>query len=137
VEADAGQMAETAGQMLRRIRRARNVTQRALGNRLGLTDSAVSAWEKDDAIPMRNHAMAVDELLGAEGMLLQAFGYVATTVPVATLTTLSAEVAQLREQVTDLARQLNEALERAVLAQGAAEERPPARARRAAGGSAR
>jgi transcriptional regulator with XRE-family HTH domain len=66
-------MTETAGQLLKRLRREADRTQRSIASAIGVTDSAVSEWERDGSLPSRSTAKALDTALGAGGRLEAAF----------------------------------------------------------------
>ena len=44
-------MAETMGQIIKRLRKERNFTQEELAEQLGVTFQAVSKWENDTGMP--------------------------------------------------------------------------------------
>jgi transcriptional regulator with XRE-family HTH domain len=64
-------MTRTAGELLKELRGARS--QRSIAHALGVTPQAVSQWERDNTMPGRATAKALDDLLGAEGQLVAAF----------------------------------------------------------------
>ena len=65
---------KTMGELIAALRRERNMTQRELAERLGVTDKAVSKWERDLACPdtlmlaplAQTLGIGVEELLGAK-----------------------------------------------------------------------
>ena len=44
-------MKETMGQIIRRLRKERNLTQDELAEQLGVTFQAISKWENDTGMP--------------------------------------------------------------------------------------
>jgi len=77
-----GTMTETPGELLRRLRvEAGYRTQKVLATAIAdatdreLTDAAVSEWERNNHVPSYRNVVAADELLGAGGQLLAAYGF--------------------------------------------------------------
>lgn len=61
------------------------MTQLELANKVGVTPGMVSQWERGTAVPRPEMARRVDDVLGAKGEALEAFGY----MPPGTLTRLA------------------------------------------------
>ena len=67
---------KTMGELIALLRREKNMTQRELADKLGVTDKAVSKWERDLACPdtmtlaplAQELGIGVEELLGARGV---------------------------------------------------------------------
>ena len=67
-------MKETMGQIIRRLRKERNLTQEELAERLGVTYQAISKWENNMAVPDLDKLIklsdifevSLDELVGRE-----------------------------------------------------------------------
>lgn len=68
-----------AGRVLRKWRKAADISQQDLAVALGVTVTMVSRWENDRNVPTRAHAEEMDERLGSGGELVRAFGYVKPT----------------------------------------------------------
>lgn len=83
----------TPGELLRLRRNDRQMTQRALGDAVGVTPQAVSEWETGKSIPDRMNAQAIDAALEASGVLVGAFGYLVGELR-GNLSTPGAEVTQ-------------------------------------------
>lgn len=70
---------ETMGVRIARLRRERGMTQADLANQMGVTDKAVSKWERDRSCPdlhslprlARALGVPVEELLPGEGLTKQ------------------------------------------------------------------
>lgn len=65
----------TPGETLREYRTKARMTQRALGELVGVTHGAAALWERGRSCPTRARAEHLDEVLGAGGAILAAFGY--------------------------------------------------------------
>ena len=64
---------QTLGQKIAELRKAKNMTQLELANKLNITDKAVSKWERDISCPDINTFPKLAELLGVSvDELLQA-----------------------------------------------------------------
>ena len=64
---------QTLGQKIAELRKAKNMTQLELANRLNITDKAVSKWERDISCPDINTFPKLAEILGVSvDELLQA-----------------------------------------------------------------
>ena len=69
-------MNETMGQIIRRLRKERNLTQEELAEQLNITYQAVSRWENDTGMPDISQIVPLasvfgvtsDELFGIAGM---------------------------------------------------------------------
>ena len=61
---DMNQASETTGARLARLRRAQNITQEELAERLGISRQAVSKWESDLAYPETDKLLALSRLYG-------------------------------------------------------------------------
>ncbi len=55
---------KTFGQILRRKRRAKGLTQEELGEKLGTSQQAVSQWERNGKWPTLFTALAIADALG-------------------------------------------------------------------------
>ena len=55
---------QTLGQKIAELRKAKNMTQLELANKLNITDKAVSKWERDISCPDINTFPKLAELLG-------------------------------------------------------------------------
>ena len=66
---------QSGGQVLRSIRRGAGLTQQAIVDQLGVSSGLVSQWERGIVTPRRSNAEELDELLGADGRIMRAFGY--------------------------------------------------------------
>lgn len=83
----------TPGDLLKALRTQHHLTQRQVGNALGgITDSAVSEWERNLSKPGYHSTAALDTLLEANGQILDAFGF--TPPGASALDELRAQVAQ-------------------------------------------
>lgn len=104
----------TAGEVLRRCREAHGLTQADVAAALRVSDGIVSQWEIGRVAPRQNKVMRLDDLLGADGAILAAYGYASElTLPddalearLARLEQQADKVAGLRRDVTALARQV-------------------------------
>jgi len=67
-------MAETMGEIIRKLRRERNLTQEELAEQIGVTYQAVSKWESGASDPSTTNLMALAKLFGvsAEELLKEA-----------------------------------------------------------------
>ena len=67
-------MHETMGQIIKRLRKERGLTQESLAERLGVTFQAVSKWESGASDPSTTNLMALAKLFGvsAEDLLKEA-----------------------------------------------------------------
>lgn len=101
---------QSPGAMLRRYRRAANMTQRQVADQLDITASAVSQWEVDATKPERHHAVMLDELLAADGRLAAEWGW--STVSRRVGNGSAGDVAALAVTIDDLAERLDAALRR-------------------------
>ena len=52
------------GENIKAIRKSHNLTQKDLAQALGITTSAVSAWERDDALPSSKRLQALSDYFG-------------------------------------------------------------------------
>ena len=57
-------MSETMGQIIRRLRKERNLTQEELAEQLNITYQAVSRWENGTALPDANNILQLSKLFG-------------------------------------------------------------------------
>lgn len=57
-------MKETMGQIIRRLRKEKNLTQEELAEQLGITFQAVSKWENDTGMPDISQVMPIAHLFG-------------------------------------------------------------------------
>ena len=57
-------MKETMGQIIRRLRKERNLTQEELSELLGVTSQAVSKWENDVGMPDISQVVPIAHVLG-------------------------------------------------------------------------
>lgn len=62
------------GREMKRLRKAANLTQYEVGERVGVKAQAVSAWERGENDPSWQRLRALDEAYGAGGELLALFG---------------------------------------------------------------
>ena len=61
----------TLGQRIQELRRQNNLSQEALGDRLGVTRQAISKWESDITIPEVDKLIAMSKQFGVNvGVLL-------------------------------------------------------------------
>jgi transcriptional regulator with XRE-family HTH domain len=65
-------MTQSVGMLLKTLRAKLGLTQLEVGGMVGVTDRAVSAWERDASLPSREHAQVLDKRLGAGGKLVEA-----------------------------------------------------------------
>lgn len=63
-------MSETIGQTIRRLRLEQHLTQDQLAKRIGVTDQAVSCWEKDVELPDISNIVPLSEALHVSTDLL-------------------------------------------------------------------
>ena len=56
--------AQEVGERIRRARIAKGISQRGLGNMIGLSDNACVHWETGRALPNLRHITALAEVLG-------------------------------------------------------------------------
>lgn len=98
-----------AGNTLKQFRDIAGLTQREVAERVGVKSQTVSQWERGDAHPMRAKVIRLDEMFGAEGQLLAAYGYAAP----GELDRLAAHVMDLHSMIqalNDRVRQLESEL---------------------------
>ena len=57
-------MKETMGQIIRKLRKERNLTQEELAEQLGITFQAVSKWENDIGMPDISQVVPIAHLFG-------------------------------------------------------------------------
>lgn len=96
----------TFGEELKRMREAAGIaSQRALGDLIGVSGSAVGEWERDESTPTRENLRAIEEALGVErGTLASLLGEDGRTIP--------EQIAELKEQVRRQGEQIAEILRR-------------------------
>lgn len=56
----------TFGDELRRAREERGLSQRALGDLIGITGSAVGEWERGESEPTRSKVPVIEDAVGVE-----------------------------------------------------------------------
>jgi transcriptional regulator with XRE-family HTH domain len=78
---------------------------------LGVTNGAISQWETGRTAPRRTTARRMDDILAADGEILNAYGYAAGATRLDELSELRGRVDQLEVAVTALASQLRADLE--------------------------
>lgn len=59
-------MEQWTGETLRQARRAKRLTQRALGDLVGVSGAAVGKWESGAATPSYDHARRIGEVLAGD-----------------------------------------------------------------------
>lgn len=91
---------------MRRYRKARDLSQDALGKIVGRTSTSISQVERGINYPHRDAVERIDEALEADGEILQAFGY-ATANQSPDTRTLDEKMDWVVEQVTELVRQVS------------------------------
>lgn len=98
-----------ANSLIRGLRTAKQLTQRQLAAAVGVSPAAVGQWETGAETPKRVNALALDEVLEANGSLAAALGYQLTTdaEPAGTVGDL-AERRALLDRVDALDRQVGE-----------------------------
>ena len=69
-------MKETMGQIIRRLRKERNLTQEELAEQLGVTFQAVSKWENDNGMPDISQVVPIAHVFGVSTDVL--FGTIGT-----------------------------------------------------------
>lgn len=106
---------EGSGQIVRKWRTTRGLSQQALAVAVGMSAAAVTQWERDVVVPKRETAAKLDEALDAGGEVLAAFGYSVPVDPDQRISQLEGEVADLRRQLIELARVVRDLGERALL----------------------
>ena len=57
-------MKETMGQIIRRLRKERDLTQEELAEQLNISSQAVSKWESAQSIPDINKILKLSEIFG-------------------------------------------------------------------------
>ena len=68
-------MKETMGQIIRRLRKERNLTQEELAEQLGITFQAVSKWENDNGMPDISQVVPIAHVFGVStDVLFGTFG---------------------------------------------------------------
>ena len=68
-------MKETMGQIIRRLRKERNLTQEELAEQLGITFQAVSKWENDNGMPDISQIVPIAHIFGVStDVLFGTFG---------------------------------------------------------------
>lgn len=90
---------------LRTRRKQQNYSQETLAHALGLTASAVAQWEQGRTTPQSKTARQLDDLLNADGAILDSLGLLGQPAEVAEL---RAEVATRFDAMTALQRELAE-----------------------------
>lgn len=90
-----------AGALIRARREAAHLDQAQVAERLALTAGAVSQWETGRTLPRRRMAVKLDAILGADGDILRALGYLPPEVN-------SQGLGDLRQRVEVLERQMIE-----------------------------
>lgn len=95
---------DTFGDELRRAREAAGLSQRALGDVLGVSGSAVGEWERGESQPTREKVPTIEQALGVEeGTLAALLGEDGRT--------LREDFADLQEQVRQQSQQIAEILQ--------------------------
>lgn len=100
---ERGDDREAAGRAIRRLRNEKGMTQKALGDACGVTDSRVGQWEKGELT--LDNAVAAESALDAErGSITRYLGYVPadTRVPTTPEDALSADPLLSAEFVGDM-----------------------------------
>ena len=67
--------APAANSLIRGLRTAKHLTQRQLAAAIGVSPAAVGQWETGAETPKRANALALDEVLEANGSIAAALGY--------------------------------------------------------------
>ncbi len=108
------------GPLLKSLRNARNMTQRSLAKALAdqgedVTDRSVSGWEVGKFKPDRRYVLVLEDVLDAQGVLLDSLGLGGRADGVDRLADLTDRVVILAELMPDMADQLAD-IERRVAA---------------------
>lgn len=98
-------MDESAGDVLKRLREARNYSQDDLGAIVGRSGGLVSHWETGRSAPKRAYVIRLDSILAAGGELLDAYGYV-VNVSSPDAGALDRMAAQLRSEIAQVDERL-------------------------------
>lgn len=94
----------TFGDELKRMREAAGIaSQRALGDLIGVSGSAVGEWERNESLPTRENLRAIEAAVGDDHGVLAAL--LGSDGP-----TLAEELVDLREQVKRQGQQIAEIL---------------------------
>lgn len=94
----------TFGEELKRMREAAGIaSQRALGDLIGVSGSAVGEWERDESEPTRENLRAIEAAVGDDqGVLAALLGPIGQSI--------AEEIAELQEQVRQQGQQIAEIL---------------------------
>ena len=87
------------------------MSQWELAVALGVTNGAISQWETGRTKPRRSSAQRLDDMLGADGEILAAYGFAGGVSQAEELAQLQERVEQLERAVTTLAGQVLDDLE--------------------------
>lgn len=105
-------MDETGAEVLKRWRKAADISIATLTTDVGVTEGAGRQWEKGMTVPRRAVAIRVDRRLGAGGELAEAWGYAVEVDPRADeVDELKKRVDELESQRTELALRVQELTE--------------------------
>jgi transcriptional regulator with XRE-family HTH domain len=103
------------GQVIKKWREERGLSQQSLAAELGMSAAAVTQWERGVIVPKRTTAGKLDEVLGAGGEILAAFGYAVPVDPNVRISRLEEQVAELQALVERMSAQLIDLAERSLL----------------------
>lgn len=90
-----------AGEVVKDFRSRAELSRADIAVALRVTEGAVAHWERGRAHPRRDVAVRLDELLGADGAVIDAFGY---SRPTNVASSLTEAMDQLRDQAAIVER---------------------------------
>lgn len=90
-------MNETMGQIIRRLRKEKNLTQEELAQQLNVTNQAVSKWENGDCMPDISQVVPLANVFGVTTDVL--FGRIDTDSDEAAYTQIGVTTKQQKETV--------------------------------------